>query len=101
VFSQGFEVLLLLEVDFFAASFSFWAFSLASSRLAISIFSVNISYALSRSVTSLYLGISFEVLNKSFNSPSVKTSIRLIGARNIVLANGVGIPFSFKALTNA
>ena len=48
VFIQGFAVLLppedlRLEVDFLAASFSFWAFSLASSILAVSIFSVNIS----------------------------------------------------------
>ena len=69
--------------------------------MASSIFLLKISYALSLSISSEYFFTNLDLALISSISLLSKTSILLIGARIIVAANGVGIPFSFNAVTNA
>ena len=45
----------------------------------------------------VYFGTRWDLLITDLSSPSVSISIRLIGARSMVAASGVGLPFSSRA----
>src|SRR5690606_24436302 len=92
---------LLLDEDLLITSLSSLAFSCASSFSALNIFLSSISYALSLSIDTLYFETNLLLLIMSSSSVGNRISMRLIGARSIVAARGVGLPFSSRVETRA
>ena len=77
-------------------------FTVASVEAALAlILLASNSKALSLSILSAYFLTNFDWVLIRVISSSLKISILLSGARNSVAANGVGVPFSLKAVTKA